>query len=89
MHMTVSRRAILEHMLTCPDEDWHAYRIGQDLGMKSGTVIPILRLFVQKGLLTQRHERINLARKEGRPPRVLYRVRPEMATQIDWLVKER
>jgi DNA-binding PadR family transcriptional regulator len=51
---------------------WHyGYQLCQDLGLKAGSMYPILMRLADRGLLETAWER---AAPEGRPPRHLYRL---------------
>lgn len=49
----------------------HGYEIGQEIGLKAGSLYPILMRLSDRGLLDSAWER---ATTSGRPPRHLYRL---------------
>jgi len=63
--------SLLELLLGQPRAWRHGYDLSAELGLKSGTLYPILMRLSDRGLLESRWQP---AKQEGRPPRHLYRL---------------
>ena len=81
--MTRSRRpspqaiAVLQALAAEPEEWRHGYELGQQVGLKAGSLYPILIRLCDRGLLEAEWETDTPA---GRPPRHLYRLTAAGAT---------
>ena len=67
-----------------PDEWRYGYELGQEVGLKAGSLYPILIRLTERGLLEARWEE-PAERSAGRPPRHLYRLTGsgrELAQQV-------
>jgi len=80
IRMTYATALVLEAL-----EQGHAY--GFDIidatGLRSGTVYPLLRRLEEAGLVRSRWERVADARRERRPPRKYYELRPAAAPVLE------
>ncbi|PPK71317.1 PadR family transcriptional regulator [Actinokineospora auranticolor] len=63
--------AVLELLARDPDTPRHGYELGKELGLKAGTLYPILIRLCERGHLAASWESDPPA---GRPPRHLYRL---------------
>lgn len=88
--MTRSRRpspqaiAVLQALAAEPDVWRHGYELGQQVGLKAGSLYPILIRLADRELLEARWEELSEP-NPGRPPRHLYRLTGagrELATQL-------
>lgn len=77
--MTISTQLVLELLLADPDRELYGFEIGQDAGLPSGTVHPILARLEALGWVSSRWEDVNPA-EAGRPARRYYRVTGEGAS---------
>ncbi|WP_432829648.1 PadR family transcriptional regulator [Dactylosporangium sp. CA-092794] len=77
--MTRSRRpsrqtaAVLRALATAPEAWRHGYDLGREVGLKAGSLYPILIRLADTGLLDAEWEP---GPPRGRPPRHLYRLTP-------------
>jgi DNA-binding PadR family transcriptional regulator len=63
------------HALAAAPDTWrHGYELGQEVGLKAGSLYPILIRLADKGLLEAAWE---AEPPQGRPPRHLYRLTPD------------
>jgi PadR family transcriptional regulator, regulatory protein PadR len=76
--MTLSTQLVLKVLLAEPTREMYGLEIGQNAGLPSGTVHPILARFEGCGWLESRWEDIDPAKK-GRPRRRYYRLSAEGA----------
>jgi len=53
----------------------HGFDIAEAAGLRGGTVYPILRRLESEGLAKSSWERVEIGRREGRPPRKYYQLR--------------
>jgi DNA-binding PadR family transcriptional regulator len=90
--MTLSRRpswqtiGVLRALSERPQQWRYGYELGQEVGLKSGSLYPILMRLSDRGCLEARWE--NDA-PPGRPPRHLYRLTANGAAMAtDWAPKE-
>lgn len=74
--MTLPTRLVLEAMLAAPTQEMYGLQIGEEAGLPSGTIHPILARLEGCGWLESHWEDIN-PRKEGRPRRRYYRLSPD------------
>jgi DNA-binding PadR family transcriptional regulator len=65
--------AVLQELLARPGEWRHGYELGQQVGLKAGSLYPILIRLADRGLLEAGWETPGDA-PAGRPPRHLYRL---------------
>ena len=90
--MTRTRRpspqtvAILDALAARPDEWRHGYELGQEVGLKAGSLYPILIRLCDRGLLEATWEQDP---PSGRPPRHLYRLTGAGARLASELAGER
>ena len=63
--------AVLEVLAREPDTPRHGYDLGKELGLKAGTLYPILIRLCERGFLEASWESDP---PTGRPPRHLYRI---------------
>ena len=71
--MTIPTQRVLEALLADPQRELYGLEIGDEAGLRSGTVHPILARLEGVGWLVSRWEDID-ASAEGRPPRRYYRL---------------
>jgi DNA-binding PadR family transcriptional regulator len=71
--MTIPTQLVLEALLADPTRDLYGLQIGQQAGLPSGTVHPILARLEAVGWLESSWEQID-PRVEGRPARRYYRL---------------
>ena len=71
--MTIPTQLVLEVLLAEPDGELYGGEIGEQAGLRSGTVHPILARLEGVGWLRSRWEDVD-PRAEGRPPRRYYRL---------------
>src|SRR5690348_16610770 len=69
--MTIPTQLVLEVLLADPARELYGVEIGEQAGLRSGTVHPILARLEGVGWLQSRWEDID-PRTEGRPPRRYY-----------------
>ena len=69
--MTIPTQLVLEALLEDPRAERYGLEIGEDAGLRSGTVHPILARLEAYGWLASRWEDIDPS-AEGRPPRRYY-----------------
>jgi DNA-binding PadR family transcriptional regulator len=74
--MTISTQLVLRALLADPSKELYGVEIGQEAGLPSGTVHPILARLETVGWLTSRWEDID-PRTEGRPARRYYQLTPD------------
>ena len=65
--------AVLRALLAQPDEWRYGYELGQQVGVKAGSLYPILIRLADRGLLEASWE-TTADEPAGRPPRHLYRL---------------
>ena len=65
--------AVLQALLAEPDAWRYGYELGQQVGLKAGSLYPILMRLADRGLLEASWE-TSAAEPAGRPPRHLYRL---------------
>jgi len=65
--------AVLQALLAEPDAWRYGYELGQQVGLKAGSLYPILMRLADRGLLEASWE-APAAEPAGRPPRHLYRL---------------
>ena len=63
--------AVLRALAAAPSEWRHGYELGQEVGLKAGSLYPILMRLADQGLLVDQWETVP---PPGRPPRHLYRL---------------
>jgi PadR family transcriptional regulator PadR len=68
--------AVLGSLATTPREWRYGYELGQEVGLRSGSLYPILIRLCERGFLEARWE---TDPPLGRPPRHLYRLSPSGA----------
>jgi DNA-binding PadR family transcriptional regulator len=73
LRMTIPTQLVLEALLADPAAELYGVEIGEQAGLRSGTVHPILARLEGAGWLRSRWEDID-PRAEGRPPRRYYRL---------------
>jgi PadR family transcriptional regulator PadR len=76
--------AVLRALLAQPDEWRYGYELGQQVGVKAGSLYPILIRLAERGLLEASWESA-ADEPAGRPPRHLYRLTGdgrELARQV-------
>ena len=71
--MTIPTQLVLETLLSDPTRELYGLQIGQEAGLPSGTVHPILARLEGVGWLESSWEQID-PRAEGRPARRYYRL---------------
>lgn len=71
--------AVLQALTARPGEWRHGYELCQELGLKAGTMYPILMRLAERDLVETSWE---TARPSGRPPRHLYRIAPGGASVV-------
>jgi PadR family transcriptional regulator PadR len=76
--MTISTQLVLELLLADPGRELYGLEIGQDAGLPSGTVHPILARLEALGWVSSRWETVDPA-EAGRPARRYYRMTAEGA----------
>lgn len=64
-------RLVLAALAEAPQRWWHGYDLGRALGLKSGTLYPLLIRLHEQGLLESEWRS---AEVRGRPPRHVYRL---------------
>jgi len=64
-------RAVLSLLAEVPARWWHGYDLGKALGVKSGTLYPLLIRLEEQGLLEAEWRSSEV---RGRPPRHMYRL---------------
>lgn len=64
-------RAVLRALAHDPDRDRHGYELGQEVGLKAGSLYPILIRLTERGLVSATWE---ADPPPGRPRRHLYRI---------------
>jgi PadR family transcriptional regulator, regulatory protein PadR len=74
--MTIPTQLVLRALLADPSKELYGVEIGQEAGLPSGTVHPILARLETVGWLESRWEEID-PRAEGRPARRYYRMTPD------------
>ena len=77
--------AVLRELAAQPVEWRYGYELGQQVGLKAGSLYPILIRLADRGLLEARWEELP-EQSAGRPPRHLYRLTTagrELAAQLD------
>jgi DNA-binding PadR family transcriptional regulator len=90
--MTRTRRlspqtvAVLDALAARPDEWRHGYQLGQEVGLKAGSLYPILIRLCDRGLLEATWEQDP---PSGRPPRHLYRLTAAGARLASELASDR
>jgi DNA-binding PadR family transcriptional regulator len=65
--------AVLRALLARPDEHRYGYELGREVGIKAGSLYPILIRLAERGLLEATWEPAAEV-ATGRPPRHLYRL---------------
>jgi PadR family transcriptional regulator, regulatory protein PadR len=76
--MTLPTQHVLRVLLVDRNQECYGLQIGEDAGLPSGTVHPILARLERVGWVTSRWEDID-PRSEGRPARRYYRLTSEGA----------
>ncbi len=76
--MTIPTQLVLQALLADPDQELYGVELGEQAGLRSGTVHPILARLEGVGWLQSRWEDID-PRTEGRPARRYYRLTAEGA----------
>jgi DNA-binding PadR family transcriptional regulator len=71
--MTMPTQLVLQALLADPDRELYGLELGEQAGLRSGTVHPILARLEGVGWLQSRWEDID-PRTEGRPARRYYRL---------------
>jgi PadR family transcriptional regulator PadR len=71
--MTLATQRVLGAFLADSDREFHGYELGQEAGLASGTIHPILARLEAAGWLDSRWEEID-ERAEGRRARRYYRL---------------
>src|SRR5258707_5738217 len=66
--------AVLRALAATPDAWRYGYELGQEVGLKAGSLYPILIRLADNGLLEASWE---AEPPQGRPPRHLYRLTPD------------
>ena len=74
--MTIPTQLVLRALLSDPSKELYGVEIGQEAGLPSGTVHPILARLETAGWLESRWEDID-PRAEGRPARRYYHLTPD------------
>jgi len=77
--------SVIQALAAEPDSWRHGYELGQQVGLKAGSLYPILIRLADRGLLEARWEDLTEP-SPGRPPRHLYRLTGagrELATELD------
>jgi PadR family transcriptional regulator PadR len=74
--MTIPTQLVLQLLLADPARDRYGFQIGQEAGLPSGTVHPILARLEALGWVSSRWEDLDPA-EAGRPARRYYRVTAE------------
>jgi PadR family transcriptional regulator, regulatory protein PadR len=69
--MTTQTLTVLSTMLSAPDADWYGLELCKRVGLKPGTIYPILDRLLKVEWLERRWEKID-PKVEGRPRRRLY-----------------
>ncbi|MFZ1288414.1 MAG: helix-turn-helix transcriptional regulator [Candidatus Phosphoribacter sp.] len=69
--------AVLQSLHARSGEWRHGYELCRELGLKAGTIYPILMRLAERGLVETSWE---TAPPSGRPPRHLYRIAPHGAS---------
>jgi PadR family transcriptional regulator, regulatory protein PadR len=64
-------RDVLFALLNAGDQGVHGYEIGQKVGIKSGTLYPILMRLADQGFIAAEWRASEIS---GRPPRQIYRL---------------
>jgi PadR family transcriptional regulator len=64
--------SVLQALLAGPGEWRYGYELGREVGLKAGSLYPILIRLTERGLLEARWEEHSAG--SGRPPRHLYRL---------------
>jgi DNA-binding PadR family transcriptional regulator len=64
-------RLVLTALAQAPDKWWYGYDLGRSVGLKSGTLYPLLIRLNEQGLLEAEWRS---AEGPGRPPRHMYRL---------------
>jgi DNA-binding PadR family transcriptional regulator len=77
--MTISTQLVLELLLADPGRELYGFEIGQDAGLPSGTVHPILARLEALGWVSSRWEAVDPG-EAGRPARRYYRMTAEGAS---------
>jgi PadR family transcriptional regulator, regulatory protein PadR len=65
--------AVMRALLAQPDEWRYGYELGREVGLKAGSLYPILIRLTERELLEARWEE-HSSESSGRPPRHLYRL---------------
>lgn len=66
-------RLVLAALAEVPSRWWHGYDLVKQLGLKSGTLYPLLMRLHEQGLLEAEWRETE---ERGRPPRHMYRLTP-------------
>ena len=74
--MTIPTQLVLQLLLADPERDRYGFEIGQEAGLPSGTVHPILARLEAMRWVSSRWEDVDPA-EAGRPARRYYRVTAE------------
>jgi len=69
--MTTQALQVVAVLLSNPTDQWYGFELVEKVGLKSGTVYPLLARFEQAGWLESRWEDVD-PRVAGRPRRRLY-----------------
>lgn len=64
-------RLVLAALADAPQRWWHGYELGRAVGLKSGTLYPLLIRLHEQGLLESEWRSSEV---RGRPPRHVYRL---------------
>ncbi len=89
MRMTHARRMVLTVMLSDPEAQWYGYDLAHRTGLGTGTVAPMLVVFLAAGLMTSEMEDPEAAHTQGRPPRRLYRLNSTALPEVRQMVAAR
>lgn len=78
LRITIPTQLVLQTLLADPERELYGMEVGEQAGLRSGTVHPILARLESVGWLASRWEDID-PRTEGRPARRYYRLTAEGA----------
>src|SRR5918995_4062122 len=76
LRMTIPTQLVLQALLADPERELYGVELGEQAGLRSGTVHPILARLEGVGWLASRWEDID-PRAEGRPARRYYQLTPD------------
>jgi PadR family transcriptional regulator PadR len=79
--MTLPTQLVLHVLIDDPNREMYGLQLGEEAGLPSGTIHPILARLEKAGWLTSRWEEIDV-HAEGRPRRRYYRLNPNSLATV-------